>query len=190
MFVARYLKKCPIALDRLAIDDSATEPSITCVRKLDDGEQIRSFTPLEFLAELSAHIPNTWEQTTRFYGCYAARSRKLLSAAKSSLQDDNRQDTKSAELEPALHGTPKAKPASSYWATWIKKVYEVDPLTCKKCGAQMKIIAFLHNSREIEKIADHLGIQRYRAPPEIRKSNQQQIFVPELEQLQFQHFEN
>ena len=78
LFVARYLKKSPIALDRLFIDESAPEPKIVCTRKLDDSEESRSFSPLEFLAELSAHIPNSWEQTTRFYGVYAARSRPLL----------------------------------------------------------------------------------------------------------------
>jgi hypothetical protein len=26
------------------------------------------FDPLEFLAELSSHLPNVWEQTTRYYG--------------------------------------------------------------------------------------------------------------------------
>jgi hypothetical protein len=29
------------------------------------------------------------------------------------------------------------------WAEMIRKVYEVDPLTCSQCGGRMKIIAFL-----------------------------------------------
>ena len=67
LFVARYLKKSPIALERLFIDESAREPKIVCKRKLDDSEETRSFSPLEFLAELSAHIPNSWEQTRTFF---------------------------------------------------------------------------------------------------------------------------
>ena len=85
LFIARYLKKSPIALDRLFVDESADEPKIVCKRKLDDSEETRSFSPLEFLAELSAHIPNSWEQTTRFYGIYAARTRPLLEKANSCL---------------------------------------------------------------------------------------------------------
>ena len=29
------------------------------------------------------------------------------------------------------------------WAALIKQVYEVDPLSCPKCGAEMKIIRFI-----------------------------------------------
>ena len=29
------------------------------------------------------------------------------------------------------------------WAEMIRKVYEVDPLTCSQCGGRMKIVAFL-----------------------------------------------
>ena len=43
------------------------------------------------------------------------------------------------------------KPVSRQWSIWIKKIYEVDPLICKKCGSQMKIVGFIHNSREIKK---------------------------------------
>ena len=51
-FVARYLNKSPIALDRLSIDESATEPKIVCKRKLDDSEETRSFSPLEIPIEV------------------------------------------------------------------------------------------------------------------------------------------
>jgi hypothetical protein len=32
---------------------------------------------------------------------------------------------------------------SQTWAMLVKRVYEVDPLTCPKCGGQMKVIAFI-----------------------------------------------
>jgi len=31
------------------------------------------------------------------------------------------------------------------WAEMIRKVYEVDPLICPKCGAEMKLIAFIED---------------------------------------------
>jgi len=33
--------------------------------------------------------------------------------------------------------------ASQTWAMLIKRVYEIDPLGCPKCGGQMKVIAFI-----------------------------------------------
>jgi len=54
------------------------------------------------------------------------------------------------------------------WAHLIKKVYEVYPLICLKCGGKMRIIAFIEGYRVVRKILDYLGIfefKRDRLPP-------------------------
>ena len=61
---------------------------------------------------------------------------------------------------------------------WIKKIYNVDPLVCPRCGEQMKIIAFIHNSREITKITASIGLQPWRAPPPL--SNLRHASEPSL----------
>jgi hypothetical protein len=33
--------------------------------------------------------------------------------------------------------------ASQTWAMLIRRVYEIDPLECPKCGGQMKVVAFI-----------------------------------------------
>ena len=180
-FVARYLKKSPIALERLFIDESGTEPKIVCTRKLDDSEDSRSFSPLEFLAELSAHIPNSWEQTTRFYGVYAARSRPLLDKANSVLRAHIDGSEKPSEPPSELIETT-SEPASQYWAQWIKKVYEVDPLLCPHCGSEMKIVAVIHDPKEIKKLTTHLGIPQYRAPPPLKTPSHERYVLPDDEQ--------
>ena len=55
---------------------------------------------------------------------------------------------------------PSAKQARKRWAALIKKVYEVDPLSCPKCGAEMKIISFIERdqSEVIEQILRHCGL--------------------------------
>ena len=45
----------------------------------------------------------------------------------------------------------------SLWAILIARVYEVTPLTCSNCGAQMKIVAFIKEQWVINKILDHIG---------------------------------
>ena len=42
----------------------------------------------------------------------------------------------------------------------IKQVYESDPLSCPKCGSEMKIIAFIEARQTgvIEKILRHCGL--------------------------------
>jgi len=39
--------------------------------------------------------------------------------------------------------SPAPSRASQTWAMLIKRVYEIDPLECSKCGGQMKVIAFI-----------------------------------------------
>lgn len=170
LFLARYLKRSPLSLERMSLVESNTEPVIRLVKKLADDEIVRDFSPLEFLAELQQHIPDIWEQTTRYYGCYAARSR----GAKRQFEHwDNLLKPKAEILFFAGEGKPtqnavttESKPkASQTWAACIKRIYDVDPLICPTCGSQMKILAFLQNHNEIEKLARHLGYPNYRAPP-------------------------
>jgi hypothetical protein len=40
----------------------------------------------------------------------------------------------------------------------IKKVWEVDPLECPRCGREMKMIALTDESEVVEKILRHLGL--------------------------------
>ena len=58
----------------------------------------------------------------------------------------------------------EAKPVSASFARCMKKVIEIDPLECPKCHEPMKIVTFLHDPREIEKIATYLGLPTWRAP--------------------------
>jgi hypothetical protein len=40
----------------------------------------------------------------------------------------------------------------------IRKVYEVDPLTCAKCGGTMKVIAFITDFTVVDRIINHLKL--------------------------------
>jgi len=60
----------------------------------------------------------------------------------------------------------------SVWCMLLAKVYEVFPLQCPNCSAEMNIIAFVTEVDSIKKILTHLGedaepptMQSARAPP-------------------------
>jgi hypothetical protein len=67
-FVARYIERAPLSLEKLSMQDDI----VTYTTK--DGAA-HEFDALEFLAELSAHIPKTYESLTRYYGRYSCRRR-------------------------------------------------------------------------------------------------------------------
>jgi hypothetical protein len=47
---------------------------------------------------------------------------------------------------------------SKGWAEMIRKVYEVDPMLCPKCGGKMKVIAFLTDYSVVDRIINHLKL--------------------------------
>jgi hypothetical protein len=150
-FVARYIERSPLSLEKLSIQDDI----VTYTTK--DGAA-HEFDTLELLAALSAHIPNTYESLTRYYGRYSCRRRgerakKLASPPPPEEQEsDYRQEFR-----------------KSSWAACIKRVYEIDPLECPKCKAQMRIIALIQDARSIKDIMKARGIPDFQAPPPIPK---------------------
>jgi len=47
---------------------------------------------------------------------------------------------------------------SKTWRDCIKKIYEVDPLSCPNCGGEMRIISFITEHPVIREILEHLGL--------------------------------
>lgn len=152
-FISRYQKKSAISNSRLELIEDGDIPIVRIHKDTADAQAQRDLDPLEFLAELAQHVPARREQTVRYMGKYSARSRGAKRLAL---------DTPG----PLPETDPPPKPSSA-WARCIKQVFEIDPLTCKKCGGKMKIKAFITDTREITRIADNLGLQAWRAPPPI-----------------------
>jgi hypothetical protein len=48
---------------------------------------------------------------------------------------------------------------SKGWAEMIRKVYEVDPMVCPKCGGRMKVVAFITDYQAVDRISDHLKLR-------------------------------
>jgi hypothetical protein len=106
------------------------------------------FDPLDFLAEVTQHIPNKGKHQIRYYGWYSNKSRGLREKGKKSV---------------ALLGKPERDTAFRRkcrltWAALIKCVYEactefgrsVDPLKCPKCGCKENSSTVPRGSRKIK----------------------------------------
>jgi len=126
------------------------------IYKSKNGSDTREFNSLDFIACLSSHIPNKNEQMLRYLGFY------------SNVCRGKRKKQGTAESEYVIEDEEYNKSCSRSWARLIKKIYEVDPLICPKCGGNMRIIAFIEDYKVIKKILDWLGIyefKRDRPPP-------------------------
>ena len=149
-FVARYIERGPLSLERLTVTGST-------VRYVTKDGQSHLFDPLDFLALLCSHLPRPYESITRFYGWYSCRVRGERRKAEQVNEELLGQGTSASAVEPA------ARPSSS-WAACIKRVYEVDPLECPKCKATMRVIAFITDEKAIVGIMKSQGIAEQKPP--------------------------
>ena len=86
------------------------------------------------------------QHLTRYYGAYANRNRSALS-----------QNALTACLATCSEtATDKSSTTSTssraHWARLIRKVFEVDPVLCGKCGSEMKIVAVLTDPKVVDRI--------------------------------------
>ena len=153
--LARYAARAPIALDRLHYDRGKK-----CVRLVSDKREgptagAHDFDPLEFLALLLAHVPDHHEILVRYYGAYSVRRRARW--RKLGILADTRLP---AEPPPPNHDAvpdgPALRALRSRWAELLRRIFEVDPLRCPRCGNEMRIIAFILDARVIDTILRHL----------------------------------
>jgi len=106
---------------------------------------------LEWLELLGKHIPDRSQHMVRYSGRYSSRAR----GAEHERPEIDERDTEAP--------SPARQAAKEAWAKLIRKVYEVDPLQCPRCGAQMGVIALIQDPAVIERILTWLGLW---APPQ------------------------
>jgi hypothetical protein len=133
------------------------------------------FSALDFLAEVTQHIPDKGEHLVRYYGWYSHRQRGMRAKPRQEgLAENEAESVIAAESGGSGHiiidrsvltaqrsadDGPRAGNVST-WAMLIKRVYEVDPLECLQCGGAMKVISFIEQRRQdvIEQILRHCGL--------------------------------
>jgi hypothetical protein len=103
---------------------------------------------LEFLARVVSHIPNRGQVLQRYYGWYASRVRGM-----------RRKANKGDEQQPLVTVDPQPEAlveARRRWAELLRRIFEVDPLACPRCGEEMRIVAFITEPQQIDRILEHL----------------------------------
>ena len=119
------------------------------------------FPALDWLAQLTTHIPNRKEHMVRYYGFYSNKSRGQRIKA----EQDN-------DIACILNAGLSDKAFRKSWARLIQKIYEVDPLCCPKCRGPMKIISIIEEQVVIKQILQHLGLWEVRntGPPPVPRN--------------------
>ncbi|MFQ5720844.1 MAG: transposase, partial [Acidobacteriota bacterium] len=191
--VARYMLRCPLGLARLVNVNEQGQVIYRaerhhCHRFPEPGAQtlvagvsrnFQVFEPLDFIAELTQHIPAPGEHLSRRFGWYANRVRG--ERAKNAANADARHEACPIDDQQ----TPDRRERRRRWAALIKRVYEVDPMVCPACGHSMTVVSFINPSQRevIRKILTHCGLHERscRAPPPSTSPLHEATYVSDLE---------
>jgi hypothetical protein len=162
--LARYVMRPPLSLERMHWTEGAREVAYTLKPKEGQPGAQERLDPLNFLARLLAHVPEPRLHLAHYYGWYSnvsrGRRRKGRDASPSTASPDR---DAGDVLSPAERLARRRR-----WAQLVRRVYEVDPLVCPKCGGEMRVISVILDPAVITTILDHLRRKREtatRAPP-------------------------
>jgi hypothetical protein len=144
--LAGYMLRAPFSLEKTTYD--AARDAVIYRSKV-HATLKRNFQVMsgaEWLELLCKHVPDRHEHMVRYYGRYSSRTRG---------SEHERPGMDDAHAESPSQARQAAKAA---WAKLIRKVYEVDPLLCPKCGAPMRVIALIENPAVIQRTLSWLGL--------------------------------
>ncbi|MFH1263660.1 MAG: transposase [Pseudomonadota bacterium] len=132
-----YAFRTPVSLSRLSYGQDRVFLSTRSGRNL-------TFTPLEFPAHLSVHIPDRYQHVRRYAGLYASATRRFLGLP-----------TKTSIVQ------TEGKPITPRWASLLARIFGTLPIECPRCGIEMKLSGFETDLRKIKLLVPKIS----RAPP-------------------------
>ena len=141
--VGKYMRRPLLSLKRLSLDEREGR---VCYQYGENPQEVERMDYLEFIARVVFHIPDKGQVTLRYYGLYANAHRGKVKKANLA-----------ASPLPIAEEELRPIPAKG-WAEMIRKVYEVDPMLCPKCGGRMRIIAFLTDYAVVDRIINRLKL--------------------------------
>jgi len=164
--LCRYGLRSPLSMERLSVDPDG-QVRYQLSKPWFDGRTEIVFDPIAFLRRLAALIPAPYTNLVRYYGIFANRSRFRESLPPPPSIEDDRQmlpdEESKSEVEDATDGgqhdsPPSKRPRRLAWAQLMRRVLDIDVLTCPKCAASMVIIAFITDPSVLTRILDHLKL--------------------------------
>jgi len=151
--LAQYILRNPFSVDKMTLESPGDIVIYRSRMNVKIQRNFEVFTPTDFLAVITQHIPDKNTQMVRYYGFYSnkmrgCRHRALPAGAILS----------SPPTRPGFSPPPPRRLPSKKWRDLIKQAWRADPLECPQCNGPMRVIAVIDDHRVIEKILRHLGL--------------------------------
>ena len=161
--VAQYILRNPFSQGKITFND---ETSMVIYKskmthgKAEGGKRNFAVYPAcDFIAAITQHIPEKGCQMVRYYGWYSNKMRgeRRKQEELAAVDEVETNDSEDAHIMDVSNYKPRRIPSPT-WRECIKKIWEVDPLACPHCQAEMKIISFITEPKLVRKILEHLKL--------------------------------
>jgi len=160
--LVRYMMRSPISLSRLRFISGTKDVVYTRKGGQGTAETIENerIDAEEFVARVLVQIPDPRRHLVRYYAAYSNRARGQRRKAEAPLEGNG-----SGEVEEPPPPPPERAALRRRWANLIRRVYEIDPLVCPRCGSEMRVIGFITQPSLIKRILDHIRKRERAARP-------------------------
>jgi hypothetical protein len=152
--LARYIIRNPFSIEKMQV----SQPGGPVIYRSGMNEKIHRnfevFSPCDFIAAITQHIPDKSFQLVRYYGWY---SNKMRGQRDKRAAEDAAAAGQAVQIIDVSEHKPRRIP-SAKWRELIKKVWEADPLICPRCSKEMRIVSLIDDRAVIERILRHLGL--------------------------------
>ena len=125
-----------------------------------DGTSAVSFDPLTFLERIVAQIPRPRAHQHTCHGVLAPAvpCRDLIVPGAREIRAASTATLDACAPTSCSHSSQRSNSRRSTWADRLQRVFSIDVLRCKHCGARRKLIALISDGVVVRKILDHLGL--------------------------------
>jgi hypothetical protein len=149
--LSEYIARPPISLKKIRYEPFKGRVLFHTTYSDYFKENVHLFDALDFLAELTQHLPPKGVRLIRRYGLYASRTKGrwgtmpfVAERAPAGWQKNHPDPGRTATSEDTYEEIELSERKQT-WAKLIAKVYEVDLLVCPKCGWDMKVVAVIED---------------------------------------------
>lgn len=157
-----YFLRPALSLKRLSYD--AEEDLVRYqVSRTNGGPGVYEWRGAEFVERVAALVPPPNKHLLRYYGALAPRSPlrdAVTEAAKRKAGEDELTRGYSLTLpgKIAREVRQAARGALKSWSACMKKIFDVDPTRCPRCGSVMERVSVIMDDGQLDRILAHQGL--------------------------------
>ena len=163
-----YIARPAVALDRLSFTDSG-DIKVELKTPWPDGSTAIVLSQMELLEKLAALVPYPEKNLVIYSGCLAPNHKMRTDI----VPTQNSATPTPGDSASPVEGPPKPRNRHIPWAELLKKTFEIDVFSCRKCGGPTKVMAFIGDPREISKIMKAFKLH---SPPPPRSASQNLVY--------------